>query len=54
MFDKDRLQEIRDAQETWEAVTEPTGPSAPSAQHDPSLDVKALSAYRVDSERPHP
>src|SRR6516164_3568632 len=42
MFDKDRLQEIRDAQETWEAVTEPTGPSAPSAQHDPSLDVKAL------------
>ena len=42
MFDKDRLQEIREAQEMWEAVMDPAGPSAASAQHDPSLDVKAL------------
>ena len=42
MFDKDRLQDIREAQQTWEAVTEAAGLSAASAQHDPSLDVKAL------------
>jgi len=38
----DKLLEIRKAQKEWEAAAGPAGPGASPAQHDPSLEVKAL------------